>query len=140
MFVFNFGVGSLEQSVKLGRLVIFFRFPWQFNGFSFAVTSQVLKKVWVGHFHKPLNCTRNKLPFPHHLISHSWFSHQFFPQTAKGAKFGSREDFKFEVNCITVYETKYHKGCFYMWHLDTKETVCHRPSIMMMLETTKYLT
>ena len=23
MFVFNFGVGSLEQSVKLGRLVIF---------------------------------------------------------------------------------------------------------------------
>ena len=93
------------------------------------------KKFWVGHFDRPLNCTRNKLPFPHLLISHSWFSQHFFREIAK---FASREDFKFEDNYITVYKTKYLKGCFRMKYWDTKETVCHRPSIMMILETTKH--
>ena len=43
MFVFNFSIGSLEQSVKLGRLVIF-RFPWQFPSLNTTFSKSTTKK------------------------------------------------------------------------------------------------
>ena len=42
MFVFNFGVGSLEQSVKLGWLVILF--PWQFPSLNTNFSKPTTKK------------------------------------------------------------------------------------------------
>ena len=43
MFVFNFSIGSLEQSVKLGRLVIF-QFPWQFPSLNITFSKSTTKK------------------------------------------------------------------------------------------------
>ena len=42
MFVYNFGVGSLEQSVKLGWLVIWF--PWQFPSLNTNFSKPTTKK------------------------------------------------------------------------------------------------
>ena len=43
MFVFNFSIGSLKQSVRLGRLVIF-RFPWQFPSLNTTFSKSTTKK------------------------------------------------------------------------------------------------
>ena len=43
MFVFNFSIGSLKHSVKLGRLVIF-RFPWQFPSLNTTFSKSTTKK------------------------------------------------------------------------------------------------
>ena len=43
MFAFNFSIGSLKHSVKLGRLVIF-RFPWQFPSLNTTFSKSTTKK------------------------------------------------------------------------------------------------
>ena len=44
MFVLNFGVESLEQSIKLGQLVIF-RFPQQFPALNTTFSKRTTKKT-----------------------------------------------------------------------------------------------
>ena len=53
LFVFNFGVGSLEQSAKLGRN---FRFPWQFPSLNTTFSKLTTKKQCFLQCFRCLSC------------------------------------------------------------------------------------
>ena len=53
LFVFNFGVGSLEQSAKLGRN---FRFPWQFPSLNTTFSKPTTKKQCFLQCFRCLSC------------------------------------------------------------------------------------
>ena len=68
MFVFNFGVESLEQSVKLGR------FPWQFPSVNTTFSKPTTKKQCVLHCFRCLSCfsatvAKEKLPKTPAIVS-----------------------------------------------------------------------